>query len=82
MPANIPEIIRAATTKGSGPGILEFLDIYFIIRRVAIILYTEHGRAEQVIIFHKLNKADSVDLLPSADHFIRSMGIYVFDQVG
>src|SRR5687768_2859569 len=81
MPAYITQVIRAATAHGRGFGILELLDIYFIIRGVAVILNPEHSGAKQVIVFYEFNKTNGMNLFSSADHFIRSMGINVLDKV-
>ena len=47
----------------------------------AVVLYPEYSRTKEVIIFYQFDKPDSMDLFSSADHFIRSMGVNVFDKV-
>ena len=81
MPANIPQVIGACTTHGGGPGILEFLNINFVIGGIAVVFYPEHGRTEQVIILYQFDETNSMNFFPSADHFVSSMGVNVLDKV-
>ncbi len=81
MPADIANIVRTGAAKRKVFRIFKSLNIHFIVGGVAIIFYAEHSRAKKIIIFNQLNEAKRMNFLSATDHFIGSMGIYMFEKV-
>src|SRR5687767_4653524 len=81
MPADITQIVWTSTSQGNMLRVINFLNINFVIRGIAVILYPEYGRAKQIIVLNKFNKADSMDFFSATDYLICSMGVYILDKV-
>jgi hypothetical protein len=79
MAADIAEVIRTGTSKGDGLGVLVILYVYLVKCRIVIVTHTEHNGTEKFIVFHQFNKTNRVDLFSSANHFVTSVGIDVFE---
>ncbi len=78
MPAYISQVVRTSTPERKIARVLVMLDIYLVKSGVIIVLHPEHGRAKKVVVLHHISEADGVDLFSTSDHFIGSVGVYVF----
>src|SRR5258708_37470392 len=81
MAADISQVIRAAAANGKRLGILEFLHVYLIVRRITVVFYPEGNRLEQLVVFDQLYIANSMDFLSPANYFVSPIGIYIFNKV-
>src|ERR1700744_1725223 len=56
VPADVPQVIGAATPQVHRLGVPVFLDIYLVKGAVSVILDTENDRSGELIMFHQFNK--------------------------
>ena len=81
MAADIAQVIGACTPHRYGFGVGIFLNIYFVECAVAVILNPEHHTAHKLIVFYQFHKTHNMDLFTTADHFITSIIVNVFNKV-
>src|SRR5204863_9581751 len=70
--ANIPEVVGTTTTNRNCLCVLEFLNIYFVISRIAVIFHAKSDSIQQLVVFNQFNKTNCMDLFSTSDYFIGS----------
>jgi hypothetical protein len=81
VPTDISQVIRATAPQVHRLRIPVLLHIYLVECAVSIIPNAKDDRSREFIMLHQFNITNGMNLFPSSDYFVRSVGVNIFNQI-